>query len=56
MILLAGLGAGVGVGCWLVVRALAPRPVPLHLVAARLALDTVRLDHRPNVEILDDPS
>ena len=24
--------------------------------AARLALDTVRLDHRPNVEILDDPS
>lgn len=36
MIPLVVLGAGVGAGCWLVVRALAPRPVPLDVLVDRL--------------------
>ena len=37
MIVLAVLGAGVGAGAWLVVRSLAPRPVPLSSLQATLS-------------------
>ncbi len=37
MIPLALMGAGVGVGCWLMLRALAPRPVPLDVLVGQLA-------------------
>lgn len=37
MIALALLGAGAGAGCWLVVRALSPRPASLEVVLATLA-------------------
>ena len=37
MISLVVLGAGMGVGCWLVVRALSPRPVPLDVLLRQLA-------------------
>ncbi len=36
MIPLAVLGAGIGAGCWLVVRALAPRPERLDVLVSRL--------------------
>lgn len=37
MIVLATLGAGLGCGAWLVLRSLAPRPVPLDHLLARLS-------------------
>lgn len=37
MIPLVALGAGVGLGCWLVVRALSPRPARLDALLGRLA-------------------
>ena len=37
MISLVVLGAGIGAGCWLVVRALSPRPVPLDVLVGQLA-------------------
>ena len=37
MISLVVLGAGMGAGCWLVVRALSPRPVPLDVLLRQLA-------------------
>ena len=37
MIPLVVLGAGMGAGCWLVVRALSPRPVPLDVLVGQLA-------------------
>lgn len=37
MIVLALLGAGAGAGCWLVVRAIAPRPVRLDVLVAHLS-------------------
>lgn len=37
MIVLALLGAGTGIGCWLTTRALWPRPVPLDALVARLS-------------------
>jgi tight adherence protein C len=46
MTALALLGAGAGLGAWLVVRALTARPVPLELLVAELG--------RPGVPIADD--
>lgn len=46
MIVLALLGAGVGAGAWLVLRALNPRPMPL--TAIRLDLDRPRYEVKPD--------
>jgi Flp pilus assembly protein TadB len=51
---LALLGAGIGAGAWLVVRALAPRLVPLARIASTLSRPGVPATHRPPVRTPGD--
>jgi tight adherence protein C len=49
MIVLALLGAGIGAGAWLVLRSLAPRPLPLATIESRLARPGVPATRHPSV-------
>ena len=47
-IVMAFLGAGVGVGVWMLTRALQPRPLPLNQLAAILDRQGVAVNATPN--------
>lgn len=55
MIVLALLGAGIGAGAWLVLRSLAPRPLPLATIESRLSRPGVPATRHPSVRPAGDP-